>query len=134
MMNKLPSLALAASIGGTILTTQLNVAHAASTWGTVTFLGTTSEEAVSGGLGTTFRVRIRGTCGTDAVAKDRWVGFHTYRTDGTNNHNDVTTRNAYNTLLAAFLSGRSVQIDGLDQCDPAKPINVNIPWSGIGIY
>jgi hypothetical protein len=106
MMNKLPSLALAASIGGTILTTQLNVAHAASTWGTVTFLGTTSEEAVSGGLGTTFRVRIRGTCGTDAVAKDRWVGFHTYRTDGTNNHNDVTTRNAYNTLLAAFLSGR----------------------------
>ena len=134
MNTKLSSLAFAACIGGAILTSHASVAHAASSWGTVTFVGTTGEEAVDGGTGTTFRIRIHGTCGTDSVVKDRWIGFHTRRTDGTYNHNDVATQNAYSTLLAAFLSGRAVQIDGLDQCDPAKAINVHIPWSGVGIY
>ena len=108
-------------------------ALASSTTGKVTFLGTIQEELAAGALGLRFRVRINGTCDTDTVPKSRFLHVRGGRVDGLFAHNGPNARNAYSTLLAAALSGKSVQIDGIANCSTTAVIDLPL-WAGtVGI-
>jgi hypothetical protein len=108
-------------------------ALAASTVGKVTFLGTIEEEAAGGAFGPRFRVRINGTCDNDSTPKSRFIAVRGGRTDGVFAHNGPNTRNAYSTLLAAALSGKTVQIDGIANCSTTAVIDLPL-WAGtVGI-
>jgi hypothetical protein len=110
-----------------------DVASAATTWGKVTFVGTISEE-YSEGYHARLRVRVHGTCDTDATAADRWVHIRSGRVEDIYVHNSANMRNAYSTLMAALLADKSVQIDGLPHCNPAEVISMDL-WTGtVGLF
>ena len=110
------------------------VAHAATTSGKVTFVGTVTEEAAAGGFSARMRIRVNGTCDTDLVAKDRWLVIRSGRTDGLLSHNGINMRNAYSTLMAAMLSGKSVQIDLIPNCSTTNVIFVDLWAAQIGMF
>jgi hypothetical protein len=110
-----------------------DVASAATTWGKVTFIGTISEE-YSEGYHARLRVRIHGTCDTDATAADRWIHIRSGRMEDIYAHNGVNMKNAYSTLMAALLADKSVQIDGLPHCSTTDVINMDL-WTGhVGLF
>jgi hypothetical protein len=104
-------------------------AFAATTVGRVTFLGTLNEEASNGVFGAQFRIRVFGTCDGDSVAKSRFIHVRAGRMDGAFAHNATNARNAYSTLLAASLAGKTVQIDGMANCSTTVPIDLPL-WTG----
>jgi hypothetical protein len=104
-------------------------ALASSTIGKVTFLGTISEEVGNGFFGVRFRVRISGTCDNDTTTKSRFIHVRGGRVDGVFAHNNTNTRNAYTTLLAASLAGKTVQIDGIGSCSTTDVIDMPL-WAG----
>ena len=49
-------------------------------------------------------------------------------------HNGVNMKNAYSTLMTAFLADKTVQIDGLPHCSPASEIFMDL-WTGqVGMF
>ena len=107
------------------------VASAASLVGKVTFVGTIDEDNSGGAYSARLRVRLNSTCmgDIDTSPKDRWVIIRSGRMDGVFAHNGVNMRNAYSTLLSALLSGNSVQIDGLPNCNTTSTISLDL-WVG----
>ncbi len=134
MKNKLSTLTLAISLAGAALLGGASTAQAATTWGTVTFVGTIGEAVVNGTYAPQMRIRVHGTCDGDATPKDRWIHINGGRADGIYAHNGVNMKNAYGTLLAAMLSGKSVQIDGISTCNTASTATLSL-WAGnVGMY
>lgn len=108
-------------------------AQAASAYGKVTFVGTLSQ-LVSNGYHARFRVRLsNSTCTGDNVPKTRWLHFNSGRMDGAFAHNLGNTRNAYNTLMTAFLAKRNVQIDGVPSCS-AGTKTLSLWGANVGMY
>jgi hypothetical protein len=110
-----------------------DVASAATIWGKVTFVGTISEDSADG-YHARLRVRINGTCDTDAAVADRWIHIRSGRMEDIYAHNSANMRNAYSTLMAALLADKSVQIDGLPHCNAAEVISMDL-WTGtVGLF
>jgi hypothetical protein len=110
------------------------VASAATTVGKVTFVGTIGEEVISNVYHARLRVRVHGTCDTDAAEADRWIHIRSGRMDNIFTHNSVNMRNAYSTLMSALLSGKDVQIDGLPNCSTTNVIDMDL-WTGqVGLF
>lgn len=111
-------------------------ASAATASGKVTFVGTMSEVTANGFLQMRFRFRLTNSvCGTSTTpAPTRWIIVHSGYVGEPTTHNMANTRAAYNTLLAAFLSGKSVQVDGVASCNAAVDQQINLWTSMIGIY
>jgi hypothetical protein len=105
------------------------VASAATTWGTVTFVGTISEESHDGGFSARLHVRVNGACDTDSAVADRWIIIRSGRMEGIYAHNGVNMKNAYSTLMAAFLANKTVEIGGLPDCSTTSPILMDL-WTG----
>jgi hypothetical protein len=109
---------------------------ASSVFGKVTFVGTIGEDATAtNGYHAQFRFRVsNSTCDSDNVGKDRWIHVRSGRMDGIFAHNSANFRNAYNTVMTAFLSGKNIQVDGVPSCDSSKTQTINLWSSSIGIY
>jgi hypothetical protein len=111
-----------------------DVASAATTWGKVTFVGTISEESHDGAFSARLRVRVNGTCDTDTADKDRWIVIRSGVMQDIYAHNGVNMKNAYSTLMAAFLADKTVQIDGLPDCSTDSTIFMDL-WTGaVGLF
>jgi hypothetical protein len=99
---------------------------AATIHGKVTFIGTMPEDSSDGNYNARVRVRVNGTCELDSPstdpARDYWVEIKSGRMDGIYAHNSVNMKNAYSTLVSSLLSGKSVQIDGLPNCNPDSTV------------
>lgn len=110
-------------------------ASAATVQGKVTFVGTMSEVSANGVLQMRFRFRVaNSTCtGVSGTAPTRWIIVHSGLMSEPLSHNQANTRSAYSTLLAAFLAGKSVQIDGVPSCSTSDQ-QINLWTSNIGIY
>jgi hypothetical protein len=67
---------------------------------------------------------------------ERWVHVTSGRLDGAFAHNATTFRNAYNTVMSAFLARTAVhiQVDGFPACDPTQLQTININSSAISLY
>ena len=109
------------------------VASAASTVGKVTFVGTIGEE-YSEGYHARLRVRVHGTCDTDATAADRWIIIRSGRMEDIYAHNSANMRNAYSTLMAALLADKGVQIDGLANCSTTDVISMDLWMDNVGQF
>ena len=111
------------------------IASAATTVGTVTYLSTFAEignESV--GLQARAIVRVKGTCDNETDPnKERVIYVRSGRTDGMHSHNAVTMKNAYSTLLSAFLSGKRVELRGLTSCGASSNLELPIGSNGVGI-
>ena len=103
-------------------------ALAASVFGKVAFVGTIGEyTAPNEGLHAQLRVRIsESTCTGDNNPTERWIHIRSGRMDGQFAHNSANFRNAFSLLMAAFLAGKTVQIDGVPNCNASNTINL---WS-----
>lgn len=113
-------------------------AIAASIYGTVGFVGTINQYTASNeGYQAQLRVKVvNSTCKTNTGENnqptDRWIGIRSGRMDGQFAHNSVNFRNAFSLLMAAFLSGKMVQIDGPLNCNTSNTIDL---WSStVGMY
>ncbi len=111
-------------------------ASAATATGRVTFVGTLSEVNANGALQMRFRFRLtNSTCtGTTGTAPTRWIIVHSGLMAEPLSHNMANTRSAYSTLLAAFLAGKTVQVDGVASCNAAVDQQINLWTSNIGIF
>jgi hypothetical protein len=128
LRHQLTGLALALAVLGA------DVALASTTVGKVTFVGTIGEDC-SDGCHARLRVRVLGTCDTtDTEIKDRWIHIRSGRMDGEFAHNSVNMRNAYSTLMAALLSGKDIQIDGLPNCSTESAIHIDLWASQVGMF
>lgn len=109
-------------------------AWASSIYGKVTFLGTLSE-AYDNGYHAQFRFRLsNSTCDSNTTPGDRWVHVRSGRMDGAFAHNSANLRNAYDTLLNAFLTSKNVQVDGVPNCTTTGVQTLDL-WKGnIGMY
>lgn len=109
-------------------------ASAESVYGKINFLGTISEE-FDAGFHARFRMRVaQSTCGSDPTPTDRWIHVRSGRMDGEFAHNSPNLRNAYSTLLVAFLTGNNVQIDNVPSCDASVVQTIDLWGSNIGIH
>lgn len=113
-------------------------ALAASVSGKVNFVGTVKEYTASNeGLHAQLRIRVSdSTCksGSNQTGQptERWITIKSGRMDGQFAHNSANFRNAFSLLMAAFLSGKSVQIDGVPNCNAGNTISL---WSSqVGMY
>jgi hypothetical protein len=91
--------------------------------GKVTFVGTMSEfHSPELGYNARFRVRVHGSCkpptGSPIVSDvgDHWLIIRSGRMDGAYAHNSANLINAYDTLLTAFTTKKTIRIDGLSRC------------------
>lgn len=111
-------------------------ASAATATGRVTFVGTMSEVNANGALQMRFRFRLtNSTCtGTTGTAPTRWIIVHSGLMAEPLSHNMANTRSAYSTLLAAFLAGKTVQVDGVPSCNASVDQQINLWTSNIGIF
>jgi hypothetical protein len=67
--------------------------------------------------------------------RDRWIVVNGGRQDGVFAHNNANTRNAYATLIAAFLSGKPVQVDSSTiVCSSTATQNINLWSSNLGVF
>ena len=113
----------------------VGAASAAVITGKVTLVGTLSEEKDAGGsFHARLRVRINGRCAefgpirpSDSLV-ERYVVIRSGNIAGYP-HNGVNMKNAYSTLVSAFLAGKNVQIDGLPNCSTISEIHLNL-WVG----
>ena len=109
------------------------MASAETVIGKIWFLGTLSEES-AGGFHARFRMGIaESTCGGDVTPTNRWIHVRSGRMDGEFAHNSANLRNAYGTLLVAFVTGKRVQIDGVQSCDASAPQTIDLWVSSIGV-
>jgi len=116
-----------------ILIASSSFAGSSSATGKVTFVGTLSEQ-YDQGYHVRFRVRLaESTCDNDQTPKTRWIHVRTGRMADKYTHNMANARNAYNTVMTAFLSNHLVQIDGLPSCDSTKVLDMDLWNSSIGI-
>jgi hypothetical protein len=112
---------------------------AASVVGRVTFLGTIDVQSDGTSRWNRFRIRISESTCDQAMPKERWIVVRSDRLDPDRPDRDRPSRaadyrNAYSTLLAAFLSGNSVQIDA-PSLDCRADIQVlEITSMNIGIF
>lgn len=107
---------------------------AESVYGKVTFIGTIGEyHNANEGYHAQLRFRVSdSTCTNANTPKERWIMIRSGRMDDKFVHNEANFRNAFSLLMAAFLSGKGVQIDGLPNCNDHNTINL---WSSqIGMY
>lgn len=113
-----------------------NQAEAVRIEGKVTYVGTVAEyTAANEGYSTRFRALISGSiCENQTNKVDRWVLVTSGRMDGQYAHNAVNMRNAYSTVLAAMMTGKTIQIDGAPNCTASKVQEINLWNSGIGLY
>jgi hypothetical protein len=97
---------------------------AVSVFGTVNFIRTFPPESVEGVLMARFEIRVVGTCGTNTPTPPEglYIRVRSGRMDAAYSHNDAPFRNAYSTMLAAFLAGKTVQIDGVPSCTDVQTI------------
>jgi hypothetical protein len=111
-------------------------ANAATASGKVTFVGTMSEVNANGALQMRFRFRLtNSTCtGATGTAPTRWIIVHSGLMAEPLAHNLANARSAYGTLMAAFLSGKSVQVDGIPSCNASQDQTINLWQSAIGIF
>jgi hypothetical protein len=108
---------------------------AASVSGKVTFVGTLSESGSGGVFTPNFGVRVSGSSCDGGNVRDRWIHVNAGRMDGAFVHNTVNTRNAYSTLIAAYLSGKNVQIDATTiTCSSTATQFINLWASSIAIF
>jgi hypothetical protein len=109
-------------------------ADAATATGQVTFVGTMSEIVADGGLQMRFRFRMTNSACNGATAPTRWIIVKSGVVTPPLDHNAANTRAAYNTLMAAFLSGKAIQVDGVASCNAAVDQTINLWQSAIGIF
>lgn len=108
---------------------------AASAYGKVKFVGTIQEANDNGTYSARFRFKLTdSTCTDSSTPKTRWFSVRSGRMDGKFAHNAVNTKNAYQTLLTAFLTDANIQIDGIPTCSNDKTIEIDLWNSAIGIY
>lgn len=114
----------------------VGVASAETAIGKVTFVGTMSEVYSSGGLQMRFRFRLtNSTCSaTEGTAPTRWIHVKSGIMAEPLAHNMANARSAYNTLLAAFLSGKNVQVDGVPSCNASVSQTIDLWTSAIGVF
>jgi hypothetical protein len=105
-------------------------ASAATAYGTVTFLGTLSEKVVGTSSQARFRLRLTDSSCNGVTASSRWVHVES----GTGAHNMENLRNAYGTLMAAQLSGKTIQLGGLASCDATTTQTISLQAADIGMY
>jgi hypothetical protein len=109
-------------------------AHAATATGQVTFVGTMSEINADGGLQMRFRFRMTNSSCSGVAAPTRWIIVKSGVMTAPLEHNEANTRAAYNTVMAAFLSGKAVQVDGIASCSASTDQVINLWTSAIGIF
>jgi hypothetical protein len=129
-INKLTSLAAFALVLG-----MASTGFASSVYGKVTFVGTIGEYVSSGTYSPQFRVHLPAASCDGSAAQDRWLVVVGGRSDGIYSHNNTNTRNAYSTLVAAFLGGKNIQIDSSNiSCSSTAAQTIYLWTSQIGIY
>ncbi|MFH2046515.1 MAG: hypothetical protein ABIK92_15355 [Pseudomonadota bacterium] len=107
----------------------------ASAYGKVKFVGTIQEANDNGIYSARFRFKLTdSTCTESSIPKTRWFTVKSGRMDGKFAHNAVNTKNAYQTLLTAFLTDANIQIDRISTCSNDKTIEIDLWNSAIGIY
>lgn len=111
-------------------------ANAETVIGKVTFVGTIGEyTAENEGYQAQFRFRVgESTCGNDKQPRERWIVARSGRMEGAFAHNFANTRNAYSTVMAAFLASKGIQIDGVPSCDASKTQTIPLWKSNIGMW
>ncbi len=109
-----------------------NSAIAVKANGEINYVGVVSE-LYSGGYHARFRFRMKDSICNGVTIPSRWVTVKSGRMDGQYVHNQAAFRAAYNTLMTAFLSGKSIQVDNLPSCSSSDQ-TLNLWQSQIGMY
>lgn len=121
------------TIGLAVLATPLLVtgASASSLVGTVTFVGTLAANPTIANV----RVRISGGECDGQKVDVQWVHINSGELN-TSTYESYSTnmKNAYSTLLAALLTGKSIQIDGIPSCSTTEPIPMELPNGNVGLF
>jgi hypothetical protein len=112
-------------------------AYAATVIGPVTFVGVVAPDTQAGNA--IARVRItNGECETSPVEGDLWIiiGSGNLNNSIGAEINSLNMKSAYSTVLAALLSGKRVQIDGLPNCtrNARGEILLNLPTGNVGVF
>jgi hypothetical protein len=85
------------------------------------------------------RVRIHGDCDNGSDSDSIWIiissGNLTSSAPLTETYS-VNMKNAYSTLLTALLSGKPVEIDGIDSCDPntRHELTLTLPNGDVSLF
>lgn len=110
-----------------------------SVFGRVTFVGTLNEFQNKNNRQAQFRFRLSlSTCDDGHGRKGngsevRWFTVRSGIITETYAHNAVNTLNAYNTILAAFLNAKGIQLDGIDNCHVTDNKIIQLPSVAIGV-
>lgn len=113
-----------------------NAALAERINGKVSYIGTQNEYHTStSGYHAVFRFRVsESVCGNDKTPKDRWVKIRSGRMDGAYAHNSANFKNAYSTVMASLLSGKTIEVDGAPNCNAGDTQTINLWGAAIGLY
>lgn len=117
-MSTLRLLPLVIGLASALIVADVGIASATRITGKVTYVGTRGQEQLfaNGPFHALLLVRVKGTC-DNGPAKDWWLLIRSGRMDAGFEHTGVSMRNAYNTSMAAQLSGKTVEIgDNIPNC------------------
>jgi hypothetical protein len=113
------------------------VASAASVLGIPNFVGVFVPDFSDNVFSARARVRIsNGTCDNTSFTQDLYIIIWSGRLDNSSAElNSLNMKNAYSTLLAALLSGKTVEIQGLPNCSPNErgEIFLDLPTANVSI-
>lgn len=116
-----------------------NPTTGASVFGRVTFIGTIQQVSNGNVFQSRFRFRVSSSTCDDGTGRKgdgtetRWFNVRSGKMTAPQVHNATNTSNAYNTVLAAFLNGNGIQVDGVADCKVTDKIELELQSSAIGI-
>src|SRR5262245_23271366 len=107
-----------------LIVISVGVASAASVLGIPDFVGVFEPTVPSQGVNANVRVRFpNGTCDNFALTQAFYVIIQSGPLDNIRSaeFHSLKMKNTYSTLLAALLSGKRIEIQGLSGCPPPPP-------------
>ena len=108
-------------------------APAETVYGKITSLGTLPEEN-AGGFNAFARVRLSASnCTGDSTPKIRYIHIRSGRMESPWVHNATNFQAAYNTLRDAFQMRKTVEIQGVPNCNASEIQTINLWESAVSV-
>lgn len=151
-MKGVRSILFSLTVGSAVLAppwTYLDSGHIAAAYaystvrGTVTLVGVYAPGSnVVGGVQVNYaraRVRINGDCDNGSDSDSIWIIISSGNLTSSGYLTEVYSvnmKNAYSTLLTALISGRPVEIDGIDSCSPntRHELTLDLPNGDVSLF